>query len=122
MFFMVLRVRSDAKLIGEDFSPLGMGLQLLKRVPNPCFFVKKNKNKLRNIDFFGDKVMIFHEKARLLLHRFMFGIDWELQTSTFDFQIFGVNVFDNIYFFRSFFVIVLAKNHKQSWDLVSPMV
>ena len=52
MFFMVLRVRSDAKLIGEDFSPLGMGLQLLKRVPNPCFFVKKKQKQIEKHRFF----------------------------------------------------------------------
>ena len=52
--------------------------------------------------------MFFDEQKRLLVHRFMFGMDWELKSSTFYFQHSRVHIFDKIYFFVILFAIVLA--------------
>ena len=37
----LLRAGNDAKWVGEYFSPPGMGLQLLKKVPKPKSFIEK---------------------------------------------------------------------------------
>ena len=43
---MVLRVGNDKKLIGGDFFPPGMGLQLLKNVPKTRMFFNNYKKTI----------------------------------------------------------------------------